>query len=158
MFLNICVFFNKKECYLELIEANIIKIIISLYRYSINNIEIINYYKQHEKENVVYNIVNYIDHNLTSIKNLYDIAEVFSFEYSYISYNFKKIIGCTLNDYFQRKKMEYAKLLIVRDKKTITEVSNILNYSSIHNFSRAFKKYNNVSPQELKNLNIKKFS
>ena len=59
---------------------------------------------------------------------------------------------CSLQKYLTRKKMELAKALMLKDKKNVTQTAEILHYSSIHNFSRAFKKHFGISPCEVKLL------
>lgn len=144
---------DKKSYYRELIESNIIQILICLSRFTIGDKELLKHYQTHNKKYFVQNLISYIDNNITQIKNLYELADKFAFDYSYMSESFKKVIGVTLKDYFIQKKMEYAKKLLLVNKKTITEVSEELQYSSIHNFTRAFKNYYKITPQQFRMFN-----
>lgn len=129
---------------IEMIESNLIQILISLYRHHNNNLPI---YTADLQKGIVYNIVNYIDSNFIVINNLKELAEKFFYNYSYLSKIFKIVMGKTMKGYLQEKKLNHAKLLL-KENNTITQTSEILGYSSVHNFSRAFKNQFNISPQE----------
>ncbi|MDD2284960.1 MAG: AraC family transcriptional regulator [Paludibacter sp.] len=58
----------------------------------------------------------------------------------------KKDIG--IMEYFRSLKIEQAKKIIREGNHNITEVSELLGYSSIHSFSRHFSKTTNMSPSE----------
>lgn len=144
---------DKKKYYEQLIEANIIQLLICFDRFSNDDRDLLKHYQTHNKKFFVQNLISYIDNNIAQIKNLYELSNKFAFDYSYMSESFKKIIGITLKDYFTQKKMEYAKKLLTHNKKTITEVAEELHYSSIHNFTRAFKNYYKITPQQFKMFN-----
>jgi len=102
------------------------------------------------EQNLYYKIMNYIDHNLTSINKLTDIADNLNYNYVYISRIFKHKFGKSIYSYYSNKKLELAKQLIDEDKMSITEISEHLNYSSIYVFSRIFKKRFDISPSAYK--------
>lgn len=130
---------------LEVIEANIIQILVTLYRIG-QDIHSIGAYSMKLNEGLVYNIVNYIDKNFATITTLADFSEKFFYSYSYLTTIFKSVMNVSLKDYLQEKKLAYAKLLLEQTDKSITEISESLSYSSIHNFSRAYKNYYGISP------------
>jgi AraC-like DNA-binding protein len=128
-----------------MIETNIIQILISLYRFHDNkNLSI---YTADLQKGIVYNIVNYIDNHFKTITNLTEVAKKFFYDYSYLTKIFKIVMGKTMHTYLQEKKMNHARILL-NENYSITQISEILGYSSIHNFSRAFKKQFDVSPRE----------
>ena len=49
-------------------------------------------------------------------------------------------MGCAPMEYYRKIKIREAKKLI-NSGVSVTRVSDMLGYSSVHNFSRAFKKY-----------------
>jgi len=97
-------------------------------------------------ELLCFNIVNYIDSHVAEIENLSDLADVFKYNYSYLSRCFKKKMNKSISDYFTEKKLYEAKTLLLSGKMSVTEVSEKLNYSSIYVFSRAFKNAFGISP------------
>ncbi len=87
-----------------------------------------------------YQIMNYIDTHVFSMQSLGELSEVFRYNYSYLSSFYKKNTGQSLMDYFQTKRLEMAKRLIQEGKLSITKISEMLNYSTVQNLSRAYKK------------------
>ena len=51
-------------------------------------------------------------------------------------------------DFFTKMKVEYAKELIREKNQNFTQISEFLGYSSIHYFSRQFKKITGMTPSE----------
>ncbi len=99
---------------------------------------------------LVFYVVTFIDKNVTKIKNLYELEKEFNYSYNYMSAVFKKIMNLSINDYFIKVKMNVAKELLA-DGLSVTEVSERLNYSSVHTFSRSFKTLYGQSPIQFRN-------
>lgn len=57
-------------------------------------------------------------------------------------------MGCGIIDYFIDLKLRKAMELIKKGQLTITEISDILGFSSVSYFSRLFKNRINVTPTE----------
>lgn len=55
---------------------------------------------------------------------------------------------CGVIDYFSRLKIECAKQLIRENHHNFTQISDFLGYTSIHYFSRQFKKITGMTPSE----------
>lgn len=91
-------------------------------------------------------LMNYIDSNIYSIKNLREAADALGYNYCYLSSVFKRTTGTTLIAYYKTTRMQLARILLEREKKTVSEVAEILNYSSVYAFSKAFKEYFGMSP------------
>ena len=62
---------------------------------------------------------------------------------------FKEHCGEGPIEYYSMLKIARAKKLLL-DGVSVSKISDMLGYSSIHNFSRAFKKTVGVSPTEYK--------
>ncbi len=67
----------------------------------------------------------------------------------YLKKGFKEIVGSTIFEFYQRKRMEYATMMLCEKGLNVTEVSGLLGYSSISHFSTAFKKHTGMKPCEL---------
>ncbi len=67
----------------------------------------------------------------------------------YLKKGFKEIFGTTIFDFYQSQRMEHAKYLLYEKGLSVTEVSQLLGYSSISHFSTAFKKQTGIKPCEL---------
>ena len=98
---------------------------------------------------LVFHIISYLDNNVAKIKNLYELEEEFNYSYNYMSSIFKKLMNISINDYFLQAKMNFAKKMLKKGS-SVTEVSEKLNYSSVHTFSRSFKNIFGVAPIDFK--------
>ena len=99
---------------------------------------------------ICYRLMNYIDTHMYSMKKLEELEEVTGYSYGYLSALYKKTTSNTLADYYRSKKLELAKHLVIEKKLKIGEIAEILNYSSVYAFSKAFKNKFGVSPEKYK--------
>lgn len=67
----------------------------------------------------------------------------------YLKKGFKELFGTTIFDFYQQQRMEHAKYLLYEKGLSVTDVSNMLGYSSISHFSAAFKKHTGLKPCDL---------
>ena len=95
-----------------------------------------------------YQIMKYIDTHIFRISKVSDVAAAMNYNYSYISTLFKRTTGQTVSDYFTNARLKAAKVLVEERKLRISEISELLNYSSIYVFSRAFKRQYGYSPTD----------
>lgn len=106
-------------------------------------------------EVLCYQIMNYIDTHVYELKDLSVLSAVTNYNYSYLSSMFCKVTGETLSEYFRNRRLETARFLIEENKKSITDISEMINYSSIYTFSRAFKEKYGISPAEYRKQKVK---
>ncbi len=100
-----------------------------------------------QAEALCFQLMNYIDTHIYSLKKLEELADIFGYNYSYVSHLFKKTTSNTLADYYRGRRLETARLLLGEGRLTITEISNLLNYSSIYAFSKAYKEKYGAAPK-----------
>jgi len=67
----------------------------------------------------------------------------------YLKKGFKTITGKTIHEYQQELRITKAKELLQQQGQSVTDVANILGYSSISHFSTAFKRVTGLKPCEL---------
>lgn len=107
--------------------------------------------KNQNDYNIALQIKNYIDAGQGINSSLEDFEKQFSYSKYYLEREFKKNYGISLIAYRNSKKMELAaKLLKVN---SVTNVVDILHFSSIYSFSRTFKQHYGISPTEYKKTN-----
>ncbi len=100
-----------------------------------------------DAEILCYRIMNYIETHLFTINNLRELSVLSDYSYGYISTLFKKTTSMSLSEFFKEKKIEAARKLIADGKTSITQISQMLNYSSVYAFSKAFRNYYGISPK-----------
>lgn len=91
-------------------------------------------------------ICEYLKNNIYSAITLKDICEHFLLGKTKLSEIFKESMEQSPMEYYKELKIKEAKKLIRERNHSFSEVSDLLGYSSIHNFSRAFKKSVGLSP------------
>lgn len=79
------------------------------------------------------------------------LAEKTNYEYNYISNLFSEFTALTIEYYIMLCKIERVKVLLQHDT-TLTEISYLLNYSSVAHLSNQFKKITGLTPSTYKNL------
>lgn len=102
-----------------------------------------------DAEILCYQIMHYIDNHIYTMKNLSELANITNYNYNYLSNLYKKVTSDTLANYFRNRKLETARLLLEEKNLNVTKISNLLNYSSVYIFSRAFKKRYGVAPTQI---------
>ena len=93
-----------------------------------------------------YKLMNYIDTHIYTMKNLRELSEFTGYSYGYLSALFRQTTSNSLSGYFQEKKLDTARLLLLENTLGVTEISDMLNYSSVYAFSKAFRNFYGVSP------------
>lgn len=101
-------------------------------------------------EILCYKLMNYIDTHIYSLKHLEELAEMTDYSYGYLSSLFRQTTSRTLSDYYQEKKLDAARLLILEGKYKITEIAELLNYTTVYAFSKAFSRRYGASPRNYK--------
>jgi len=117
--------------------------------------------QQIRKEHVarINNAILYIETHLSEKLMLNDIAKKAYFSPFHFHRLFSLVVGETVNNFIIRKRIEKAAGLLIHQKETpITEISEILGFTSLSSFSRAFKKIYWMSPVEFKESSPNKFS
>lgn len=96
-------------------------------------------------------ILSYVDENYIKINKVEEVAEIFNYNYTYLSRLFKKMTGTTMSKYITKKKIETAKRIIEETENIgIKTVGQMVGYEDQHYFSRTFKSITGVSPSEYK--------
>ncbi len=91
-------------------------------------------------------ILSYLKENVCENISYHDICRRFLMGKSRLYKLFEEYIGESPMEYFAKLKMEEAKKLLRRETLSVSQISDRLAFSSIHNFSRAFKKRVGMSP------------
>ena len=93
----------------------------------------------------------FIDDNLNTNIKLKDVASASYFSPYHFHRIFRVMMGETLNDYISRRRLEAsANFLLYVPEFSITEISLCCNYSSVANYSKAFKKHFGVTPSQFR--------
>ena len=107
---------------------------------------------QQKFENELLNeILLYINENIYSPLNVEDLCDHFAISRSSLQSLFRNYVYTAPKEYISNLKLEKSKVLIKESKYTISEISSILGFSSIHYFSRRFKQRFGMNPTDYAN-------
>lgn len=93
-------------------------------------------------------ICEYIDANIYSPLKFDDLCSRFSMSKTVLKKMFRESLGCGAMEYYNKRRISTAKKMLREKKYSITEISDILQFSSIHYFCRKFKQATNMTPME----------
>ncbi|MBP5160286.1 MAG: DNA-binding response regulator [Lachnospiraceae bacterium] len=94
-------------------------------------------------------LITYVDEHFTENITLEFLAKEFAFARTYICGLFQKYLNKSLTVYLTQRRMQYAKTLIVDEKRQIKEVAVDCGYADYRHFYKAFKRYYGISPREM---------
>ncbi|MEG0753272.1 MAG: AraC family transcriptional regulator [Angelakisella sp.] len=104
--------------------------------------------RERSEQDVCNKVVAYLENNLYKRITLDDVCRDNIIGRSYLQKMFHDKSGCGVMEYFGKLKIEAAKQAIRQNSNNFTEISQQLGYSSIHYFSRHFKKVTGMTPSE----------
>ena len=112
---------------------------------------------QQTYENELLNdILLYIDDNIYEKISVSTLCDHFCISTSMLHSLFRKNMNNTAKNYINELKLSKSKELIRNSTHTLSEISEMLGFSSIHYFSKKFKSYFNISPTEYSKSIFKK--
>ena len=98
---------------------------------------------------VINDIIVYIDNNyVDSALSLTKLSGEFNLHEHYISTKFKEYTGENFYAYLEKKRIDSACELLLKNEHTINEISDMVGYANVLSFRRAFKKITGVSPSK----------
>ncbi len=142
-------FGNAKLGSVQLMQCYLIEFLFSLIRSSESSVKTMLYTEKSKRiaeNSIVCSVENYLNNNVYSEVTLQDICNKFLISKTYLCRIFKALTGKSPIDYFIELKIKEAKKLIREDEYNITQISDKLGYSSIHHFTRMFKRVTGFSP------------
>ena len=106
-------------------------------------------------KNVIIEMIHYAD-EVPKVKYSEYISQKLSYDYTYLSNIFSEVKGITIQQFIIIHKIERVKELLLYDELNLTQISYLLNYSSVAHLSSQFKKVTGLSPSFFKTLKQKR--
>jgi AraC-like DNA-binding protein len=106
-------------------------------------------------KHLIVEMIHYED-ELPLIKKSIFISEKLNYDYTYLANLFSEVTGLTIEQYIITHKIERVKELLLYHDFSLTEISNMLGYSSVAHLSNQFKKVTGLTPTFFKKLKGKK--
>lgn len=105
-----------------------------------------------KRYSILKNIFIYIDDHIHEEINLSSIVKSCNISQGYLSRIFREQFGISVTEYLHMKKIHLAKTYFYFNKDSIVDVAFKLGYNESSYFSKVFKKYENMTVKEYKNL------
>ncbi|WP_167859163.1 helix-turn-helix transcriptional regulator [Paenibacillus cymbidii] len=93
-------------------------------------------------------LIRHIDDNLGGDLSIPSLCRKFVVSRTHLYDTFKKRFDCGISDYVRQVRAEQAKVIIREETSSMTEIAERLGYSSVHYFSRDFKKITGMPPTD----------
>lgn len=91
--------------------------------------------------------MDYITHNIGKSLKVSDIASYIGIDRSYLTKNFKKILGISPQQHILNVRMSRAAALLQHGNQPINHISNMVGYGNPLAFSKVFKQHFGISPK-----------
>lgn len=98
------------------------------------------------KNSVVIQAINYISANLEKNLSIDEISKSLGISKSVLYRNFHKYLNCTVGEYVNKRRIDYAKNLFSETNKNLQQISDEVGFSSYAYFSKVFKKIEGTTP------------
>jgi len=112
------------------------------------NCEPISPLKEKSNKDAFNQVIKYFEKNILVMPNLDTVCRETGYSCTHLENVFKEKTGRSVMEYYKIMKLEQAKDLIRDGDYSFTQIASCLNYSSIHYFSKIFKKYIGMTPSE----------
>lgn len=135
----------------QLIQMYLQEFLISLIRANLFNeptMPLTKSVRQKNEEEIFSHIISYMEENLHSQLTIEKICRDNLIGRSILQKLFRERAGSGIIDYFSNMKIDEARQLIRDGHMNFTQIADSLGYTSIHYFSRQFKKITGMTPSE----------
>ena len=97
--------------------------------------------------------IRQLNNPLITSEQIKAAQEEMPYSYPQLTRIFKKYMHCTITQYVNKTKLQYAKELLANTDMSLTEITNELHFESASHFHSLFKKHFNMTPAEYRRLN-----
>lgn len=104
--------------------------------------------RERSDEDMQNKIITYLNDHVTSNITFEDVCHFTSLSKTNLKVLFKEKSGMSVMEYYKKLKIEEAKKMIREGDHNFTQIADLLGYTSIHYFSRHFKKATDMTPSQ----------
>ncbi|MBS4210496.1 response regulator [Bacillus sp. FJAT-50079] len=118
-------------------------------------VKTVNMCRQQSCPDILFNCKKILDEQYKLDLTLTMIAQMVGVTPSYLSRLFKKEVGINFVDYLQQIRINKAKDLLNIPNMKILEVSEMVGFNNAEYFSRIFKRFTGITPQNYRSQSVK---
>lgn len=93
-------------------------------------------------------ILRYLENNYREHITLEELCFLFGTNKTTLTKDFRSLTGDTVMGHLAALRLRHAKALLREGTHSVTEIAEVLGFSSVHYFTRFFRKHENMSPSE----------
>jgi YesN/AraC family two-component response regulator len=102
-------------------------------------------------KNIIVEMVHYADNPLPVNFSVY-LSEKLNHDYTYMANIFSEVQGTTIEKFIISHKIERVKELLLYNELNLTEIADLMHYSSVAHLSAQFRKVTGLTPSCFKQL------
>lgn len=129
--------------------SRILEIIVVLFKKGIMIVEE-SQFPKNKARSLVAKAKHFMDLHYSDMEHQNELEKECGVDINYLNIIFKKETGLTLYQYFCGVRMEHAKFLLETTQGSISDISKIVGYPNSNSFTRAFKRFVNLTPQDFR--------
>ncbi len=148
-FLNLCIYLIEKYMGGDVANFSAKMLLIDKHSRSQNQFAIFSLQKNHSDDDIL-KVQDYIEKNPNRKFRLSELASMTSLADRTFMRRFKNATGNSPTEYIKRSRVEFAKRLLEKGSKSVSEVSYETGYADIDFFRKVFKQYTGLNPLEYK--------
>jgi AraC-like DNA-binding protein len=104
-----------------------------------------------QTKTIIIELIHYSEEN-TKINYSDYISEKLNYNYNQLATLFSEVTGTTIANYIIINKIERVKELLLYDELSLTEISHLMEYSSVAHLSSQFKRITGLTPTYFKKI------
>lgn len=109
----------------------------------------------HTTTNTIHQAIEYIHHHICEDISIDDICAAIPMSKYHFCRKFKQVTEMTVMDYILQTRLVLAQNMLVKEKCSVTEISEQCGFSSVSYFCRIFKQRNHMTPLAYRQLHRK---
>lgn len=106
--------------------------------------------ERHQEHTPIQKAIHYIDEHLDKQLSLKEVAQHVHLNPSYFSVLFKDQTNLTFSEYVTRSRLQKAKNLLLTSQLSISEIAEIVGYTTAKYFIKLFKSYEAMTPSQFR--------
>lgn len=105
-------------------------------------------FNSNKENNFIYDVISYVSEHFKDELSLKSIAEVFGYEYHYLSRQFHKQFRMNFREFLNIYRIEYAREQLLHTEKSVTEIAHSCGFQTMRTFNRVFMQQTGSTPSE----------
>ncbi len=102
---------------------------------------------------VINETLRYIERNILTVQDLKEVAMEVHVSAGYLQNSFQMITGYTIGEYIRSRRLYLAAMDLIEKNEKIIDVAARYGYETPESFSKAFSRFHNATPNEIKKKN-----